>query len=316
MLEEITHLSGAPLFLKLQTPLECLSRAAVWRIVIVGTIAITVSAYVINPLGLILQPLYLLPICLASWRLGFPVGLGMAVASAALPASAVDFPKDVAVATQLANLGALMFTQSVVAGIVSSLRHSCSRERYRARRDIMTGALNRQAFEQDLQLMIASSAVDDHELLLLYLDLDGFKAVNDQYGHHVGDELLQAFSAGILHSLRRTDSLGRVGGDEFALAIPLGLDEEAQQVAQHLHSRFSALLSASGHSVTCSMGALVVQPGASLSCAELMRSADRLMYASKRGGKNAMTIATAISHRTGPARDSVSIHDVNLPNWC
>lgn len=306
--------ANAVLLLKLQTTLERLSRNMVWQIVILGTIAITIATCTIYPSGLMLQPLYLLPICIASWRLGFPVGLGLAIVSAMLPASIIGFPKDGTVGTQIPNLMALMFVQGVVAAIVSSLRHSYSQERYRARHDLMTGALTRQAFDQDLQTLIAAGTANDRQLLLLYLDLDGFKGVNDQYGHHVGDELLQAFSAGILLTLRREDFLGRVGGDEFALAIPLSPGEDVQQIAQLQHRRFSSLLSMSGHAVTCSVGALIVPPGFYPSCAELMQSADQLMYASKKSGKNAITIATAATFERAVGRNKPQIHAFNLPD--
>lgn len=171
---------------------------------------------------------------------------------------------------------------------MSRLRASYERERVFARRDGITGALTRQAFEQQADTMIEAAAELGRPLLLAYLDLDGFKTVNDRHGHEAGDQVLKQFGTEGRAALRREDCIGRMGGDEFALLVVLASIEEAQETAERLHRRFSGALANTAHQVTCSMGALAIAPDDGAYLDELLRKADRLMYAAKNGGKNGL----------------------------
>lgn len=84
----------------------------------------------------------------------------------------------------------------------------------------------------------------------------------------------------------------RIGGDEFAVLVSLSSAEAAQDTAEALHGRLTAALAATGLAVTCSMGVLIVPPESRASLDELMREADRLMYAAKHGGKDGFRFAT------------------------
>ncbi|HHT00307.1 MAG TPA: GGDEF domain-containing protein, partial [Thiomicrospira sp.] len=94
-----------------------------------------------------------------------------------------------------------------------------SEERYRklATRDIVTGALNRYAFQEQLKRTIAHARRVNKHFALLFLDLDHFKDVNDNYGHDIGDKLLQEVAKRVLFCIREEDVLARLGGDEFVL---------------------------------------------------------------------------------------------------
>ena len=139
--------------------------------------------------------------------------------------------------------------------------------------------------------MIAAAAMQDRPLLLVYLDLDGFKGVNDRHGHEAGDLVLKHFGVQGRAALRREDCFGRMGGDEFALLMPLPTIGEAQETAEGLHERFTAALALTSHEVTCSMGALAILPDQSADLDELLREADRLMYSAKNGGRNRVHFA-------------------------
>lgn len=237
-----------------------------------------------------------MPICLASWRLNFKIGLFIAILAATLSASShMAASAQSPAAAAIANMALHTFALIVIAAIVSSFRHSFDRERYLARQDIVTGALTRPAFEQQAERLIALADTQARPLLLGYLDLDGFKGINDRFGHEAGDEVLRSFGVGGRTMLRREDCFGRMGGDEFAVLVPLPSIEAAQDAAMRLHERFTAALAETVEGVTCSMGALVVAPGEGVPLADMMRRADELMYAVKHNGKDGLRLAMAAS---------------------
>jgi diguanylate cyclase (GGDEF)-like protein/PAS domain S-box-containing protein len=167
--------------------------------------------------------------------------------------------------------------------------------RRRAERDALTGALNRAATEEAIDRFIAQGSADA-SMSLLYLDLDGFKAINDRLGHGCGDRVLQQITARIRTELRRaSDVVGRIGGDEFLILLPNdgAGDSAAPQVA-------AAVLARASQPIELDDG-VVVQVGVSIGLAifprhgatrrELVHAADEAMYAVKRHGKNAVASA-------------------------
>ncbi len=150
--------------------------------------------------------------------------------------------------------------------------------------DALTGLANRAAFLAGLESMISGAANNGNPVaVVLYIDLDGFKPINDHYGHAIGDEVLQAIGHRIAHTCRSDDLGARIGGDEFAVLLaasavppdPFGLRDRLVTVLQKdIHT------SAGVVSVGASCGAAVVG-GADLAEAVLAR-ADAAMYADKR----------------------------------
>lgn len=300
---------GAQAFLlSLEKQLDFLSPAGVWRVLILSMIGIAVAGYLIHPLHIRLGPLYLVPICLASWRLNLRVALGVAGVGATLAVLTCMAAVGHMPAGAAGNIAVYAFSLALMAGVVSRFRASYERERIMARRDGITGALTRQAFESQASAMIAAAAMQDRPLLLAYLDLDGFKTVNDRDGHEAGDLVLRHFGVEGRAALRREDCFGRLGGDEFALLMPLPAIEEALETAEGLHKRLTAGLALTAHEVTCSMGALAIPPDRGASLAELLREADRLMYAVKHGGKNGLRLAV-----TAPPLSPSSLPPSRLP---
>jgi diguanylate cyclase (GGDEF)-like protein len=88
-----------------------------------------------------------------------------------------------------------------------------------AERDALTGVFNRRGFERELRRMMALARRHKTEIALLYIDLDGFKAVNDTLGHAAGDEALRRVAQILLENVRESDVVGRLGGDEFGVAL-------------------------------------------------------------------------------------------------
>lgn len=234
-------------------------------------------------------PLYLLVICLAAWGLGrsAAIAVGFACAAASLAANGAAFYPAGAVAVEW-NMAMRVVAVMLIIVLVGSVRHSYDREWQRARFDPLTGILNRQAFYE------SARAQDDHGWnILAYVDLDGFKKVNDQHGHATGDETLTTFAANVSAMVREQDLFARVGGDEFLLFIPVGSETEGYRLARQLHQRMEAALGRLPYPIGCSMGVLLLGPReTSLTDADVQR-ADQLMYEAKREGTS-LRISTTL----------------------
>jgi diguanylate cyclase (GGDEF)-like protein/PAS domain S-box-containing protein len=158
-----------------------------------------------------------------------------------------------------------------------------------ARQDALTGLLNRRALEELLPKALARADRHGIPLALLFIDLDGFKAVNDRHGHKAGDILLCEIAARLTRSVRQTDSVVRLAGDEFTVLLedlPEGF-HAARVIAANLLRRIgeSVAFETQSASVGASIGIAIYQPGSGQSPAELIATADRWMYQAKRSGK-------------------------------
>jgi diguanylate cyclase (GGDEF)-like protein len=154
---------------------------------------------------------------------------------------------------------------------------------YDATHDPLTGLGNRTKLRSEIELTRALGS----QSALLYLDLDGFKAINDTLGHEAGDEVLCAVAQRIAATIRPGDSLARLGGDEFAVLLAgVTSSGEAGEVAERLRSAVSAPCRVAGRtaSVGASIGVVLAHP--ELSADELLSSADLAMYSGKHDGKN------------------------------
>jgi diguanylate cyclase len=147
-----------------------------------------------------------------------------------------------------------------------------------SRTDALTGLLNRRAYEERLAIEAARSARYGHPLGLAIFDLDGFKAVNDRYGHPAGDEVLQGVAEAI-NSSRLTDDAFRIGGDEFALLMPETWLEGAKVAANRVVTAIEQAQLGDA-TVTASFGVASLSSGDGLA---LHDAADRALLVAKRG---------------------------------
>jgi diguanylate cyclase (GGDEF)-like protein/PAS domain S-box-containing protein len=170
--------------------------------------------------------------------------------------------------------------------------HKLTEERIRhiAHHDSLTGLPNRLLFNDRLDQAISLAKRDSHRFALLYLDLDKFKPVNDALGHAAGDELLQSVAARMRRELRESDTIARIGGDEFAVILPLiGRREEAQTVAVKLTAALAApfRLGDQGNSATISSSiGIALYPADGADADALVRAADAAMYRAKQAGSS------------------------------
>jgi diguanylate cyclase (GGDEF)-like protein len=232
---------------------------------------------------------YLLPVSLAAWTLSRMAGLINSVVCAAvwsfanhLAGEAFSSPL-IPYWNAVTRLGFFF----VVTLLLAEIRHLLEQERRLARTDFLTGVLNNRAFHSLADLEIARARRYQHPFTLLYIDLDNFKTVNDQLGHHVGDALLQSVAHTIVQTLRSIDAVARLGGDEFVVLLPETNQYQAQVIAPRLQTVLLAAMANHHWPVTFSIGALTCCQTPSDS-QTLIRCADQLMYKVKHAGKNAI----------------------------
>ncbi|WP_313203298.1 EAL domain-containing protein [Pseudomonas sp.] len=153
--------------------------------------------------------------------------------------------------------------------------------------DTLTGLPNRTLLSDRIEQAIGKVAEQGGCFALMFIDLDGFKPVNDAFGHHVGDLLLKAVAARLRGHLHSQDTLARIGGDEFVLLVELQEPEDAMDVAAKQVNLVSRVFRVAEHDLqlTASLG-IVLYPGNGQDQLELLRNADAAMYHAKSAGKN------------------------------
>ena len=166
---------------------------------------------------------------------------------------------------------------------VLRLEEEVAQMRHFAYHDELTGLPNRSLLLDRLSQTLAQASRRNRQAAVLLLDLDGFKSVNDRYGHAAGDELLRRMARRLLASTRRADTTARYGGDEFVVLLPeVEGKKSATEVAQKIHARLTEPFLIGGHSlaVTACIG-IAVYPMDGTTSDEVMERADIAMYAEK-----------------------------------
>lgn len=279
----------------LQNPidrLEGLSRRTTWIVIAVSFMAFLAFDRAMPEVGT--GSLYIPLIALAGWRLGRREAGGVAIAAAflnILPIHGFDtgISPVAAAARGLVRFGAYAF----VVATVCALRRVHDRERHAAHYDALTGALNGASFEAHARAALGVQSADCPVTVLALADLDGFKAVNDTFGHGEGDEVLRRFAAAGRLVTGEGEWFGRLGGNEFVLLLHAGTAAAAATRVGVVHAELSNRLRASGHSIDVSIGALVVRPSTVLDWEVALREADRLMYVAKRAVKGSCRVGAA-----------------------
>lgn len=173
---------------------------------------------------------------------------------------------------------------------------------FQASHDALTGLLNRRAFEARLTENIARARANDHQLALMYIDLDGFKFVNDSLGHGVGDLLLCKVAPRLGQCLAPGEVVARVGGDEFTLILDCPgetIGSRAQKILETLRQPFDV----NGHELFLSASIGVsLYPADGEDAGVLVQHADAAMYEAKRGGRGRYRFFTAQMAESAAAR--------------
>ncbi|CAD5200836.1 putative bifunctional diguanylate cyclase/phosphodiesterase [Pseudomonas sp. FEN] len=153
--------------------------------------------------------------------------------------------------------------------------------------DTLTGLPNRVLLADRIDQAMHKVADEGGCFALMFIDLDGFKPVNDAFGHHMGDQLLREVALRLREDLRSQDTLARIGGDEFVLLVQLAEPDDALQVASRQVSLISRRFRVAEHDlqISASLG-IVLYPGNGQTAEELLMNADAAMYHAKGAGKN------------------------------
>ncbi len=181
--------------------------------------------------------------------------------------------------------------------LLDQLKQALARSEHLANYDCLTGLLNRRTFEKELVATLASAAVKQERVAVLYFDLDKFKKINDLHGHRTGDLMLQAVAERIIPLQSEVVSCARLGGDEFAVSIVISsetirLDQFAGIIVREISKPFEL----EEHVIhTSSSVGIAVFPDHALNLTDLIKKADQAMYLAKRGGGGRFTYYRASS---------------------
>lgn len=230
---------------------------------------------------------YLIPVGISSWYAGKRLGILVCIISATTWL-AVDYTAGhqythPAIPYWNASVRFAFFV--IIADLLGRLRSTLEFQASLAQQDGLTGIMNARTFRQRYDSLAQLAARHGHPMALGYLDLDGFKGVNDSLGHGVGDRVLKAVATELAKRLRASDFVGRLGGDEFAVLLPETDLAGARTFFTEIRESLLGLAAHNRWSVGFSIGVAVFHsPPANPE--DAIRCADDLMYKVKSTGKN------------------------------
>ncbi len=225
---------------------------------------------------------------LLAWRIGGTIASALQALTA--PALALGSGAPIAVPPLgLTEADKVGYALTQAAQLLDAAKHE-------ARHDMLTGLANRSLFQQIVQQQLAQAQRSGGSVSILFVDLDGFKAVNDTHGHAVGDVLLQQTAQRLLQGVRSGDLVARLGGDEFAVALVQPGIRGTAKVASKLVENLSApfVIGELNLRISASIGGASYGPDTApqlASCEALLQQADAAMYRAKESGKCCFVMA-------------------------
>ena len=177
----------------------------------------------------------------------------------------------------------LIMLYGMARAFVAQVRQTVRLE-HDANTDALTQLHNRRFLTERLAQEVARSLRQGHPLAVMLIDLDHFKRINDVYGHHVGDSVLQGVGNHLSDHARKMDVVGRWGGEEFLIVLPDTVLLEALEVAERLRTVLEQRSGETAEAVTASFG--VTQYGAGERLETLLERADQMLYQAKAAGRN------------------------------
>lgn len=178
----------------------------------------------------------------------------------------------------------LMFF-AIVSILLSHLKRSIEQEKILSRTDFITGITNSRAFYDQANFELLRAKRTRSCFSVAYIDLDDFKQINDRFGHRVGDDVLRTVAGTLRSSLRRTDIVARMGGDEFIIFLPDADADAGQVVIKKIQSLLCETMEKNSWGVTFSIG-VVTYYDHPAQLDEVIHRADEVMYMVKKQGKN------------------------------
>ncbi|HXZ26130.1 MAG TPA: diguanylate cyclase [Nitrospiria bacterium] len=244
---------------------------------------------------------YLFPIYLVSWYAGRWPGVVVSLASglAWYLADRLDGHVYSSPPIPYWNASVRVGFFLITVYLLSELRRRLIVEAELAHTDPLTRIANRRGVYRAVEAELVRQRRTGRPFTAAYLDVDGFKAVNDRLGHHAGDELLRVVAETIRSQVRQLDTAGRLGGDEFLILLPETDGEAAHELLIRLSHSLTHEMRLRGWPVTFSIGASTfLDPPDSIDA--LLRQSDRLLYAAKTDGKDTIRRAIIGEDRANP----------------
>lgn len=192
---------------------------------------------------------------------------------------------------------------------------------HKAQHDSLTGLPNRSLALDRLQQSITRAERHRHSLAVMFIDLNGFKPLNDTYGHDLGDKVLRKTAERLKRSMRGLDTVARLGGDEFLIIMDQVDESKALDTAQTLSTIVRQPVAAKQGPVCVGMSTgIAIYPKHGTAARQLLRAADAAMYQSKRNGGQpvvapAATERVCVMSRTGRFIDTTTINQKLLDTW-
>ena len=243
---------------------------------------------------------YLIPIILAAWYVGKGAGLVMSLISA-FTWLGMDFTSGHAYSQAWmpfwsATVRLVFF--ALIAYLTAEIKLRLQVEQVSARTDALTGLKNSLAFREEADLIFKSAKRHNYPVTVGFIDLDDFKAVNDEQGHAEGDRVLKVVAATLQLSARESDIAARLGGDEFALVLSHTDLAGARTFFDRLHARLLWAMREGSWPIGFSIGVAIFAdsvPG----YGDALESADTLMYGVKSGSRNDVSYQVFTGAETG-----------------
>ena len=282
---------------KIFTPLNrFLSQQSKPAILLIGLVTVLVLGFLDYWTGTeyTFSLFYLFPILLVVWWGSRGAGLLLALLSAATWSVANYLAGEVYSSPLVAlfNTAIRLAFYIVIILLLHQFRLSLEKERRLARTDPLTGAFNSRAFYEIAANRIERCRRKNRPLSLAYIDLDNFKYVNDHLGHLQGDEVLRAVAESLRSTLRSTDIIARMGGDEFIVFLPNTHPDAAEHAIQRARLALMERMQESRWPVTCSIGLVTSDcQRTDVQLDEIIRRADDAMYIAKKKGRNMVELS-------------------------
>lgn len=224
------------------------------------------------------------------WRMGDIVGAQIVSVPAQIPMQRMEdtFTRYLWLLAGIFSLLFVVLNLLLSALVLKPLNRANALLTQEAGQDALTGAISRRAFLRNLDTAIAQATAEERPLCLVMIDLDHFKAINDQFGHNTGDRVLHHLVYILQQMIKQRDCLGRLGGEEFGLLLPETAEGGARVLAEQL--RIAVMLGGFDPvpRVTASFGLAEWRPGETAS--EFMHRADISLYHAKRNGRNCLYV--------------------------
>jgi len=274
-----------------QATFDFLSRQSRLSLFIINFIVVIVVGFVdlVTGFEISIAVFYLLPLALTVWfiDLGFGAIISVIATVVMLLAdllSGITYTNNVYFFIDFASRLAFMF---IFAYVFDRLKFNYNQQKVLARTDSLTGVANIRFFYEITALELALLNRHNHPITLVYFDLDNFKGVNDRNGHHIGDDLLRSVARMVQSNLRKTDLLGRAGGDEFVILMPETDNKEAIKVIDRIRLQLIKTTDENGYEISGSFGIYTIHK-VNLTVDAFIKESDKLMYLAKKKGKNAI----------------------------